>query len=115
MKIIKKHPENLNTADLYKMTMSPAVKKMKDFVGAVVHVNAWIMYEDTDRSGKSHVVLSIMDNEGICRATNSPTFINDFEKMWELFDSVGNAVSAITVMSGKSKQNRDFITCVFYE
>lgn len=115
MKIIKKYPENLNTADMYRMTMSPAVKKMKDFVGEVVTIRAWVMYEDVTRDGKTNVVLAILDNEDICRATNSATFINDFDKMWELFDSVGEAVSAITVMSGTSKSNREFITCVYYE
>lgn len=112
MKIITTSKE-LNAAQRYALTMSPAVQKMKNVVGTTITVDAWALYEDTNKDGKEQTILSVLSDNGEIFATNSPTFIDDFREMWELFNECGETVHAITVISGKSKNEREFITCVY--
>lgn len=112
MKIINASKE-LSAAERYHLTMSPAIQKMKDVKGANVSISAWCIYEDNDKDGKTQTILSILTKDGEIFATNSPTFISDFFKMWGLFSECGETVNSINVISGFSKANREYITCVY--
>lgn len=112
MKIVRTSKE-LSAAERYHLTMSPAIQKMKDAKGANLSVSAWCVYEDEDKDGKNQYILSILTKEGEIFATNSKTFIDDFVKMWDLFAECGETVNSINVVSGFSKANREYITCVF--
>lgn len=112
MQIINTSHE-LSAAERYFLTMSPAVRKMKDMKGETLSVKRWAFYRDTNKDGKEQEILSILDENGEIFATNSPTFIDDFFKMWELFRDAGETVNAIAVVSGTSKAGREFITCTF--
>lgn len=107
MEIIKKSAE-FSKKDQYKMTLSPAIKKMKDIIGTVFDVKAYCVYNDENSTGEEVEVLSIMTADGEVFATNSPTFKRDFDKIVELMD--GEDIT-IEVISGTSKAGRDFITC----
>lgn len=112
MKITKTSKE-LSPQEKYFLTMSPSVQKMKDVIGQEIEVVAFCIYEDTNSKGEEQEILSIVTPENEVFATNSPTFISDFTKMWELFSADGVTVNVIKVMSGKSKSDREFITCVY--
>lgn len=112
MKIIEMSRE-LTAAERYHLTMSPAVQKMKNAKNQTISMSAWAVYIDTDKDGKEQTVLSILSDNGEIFATNSPTFINDFGRMTDLFHDAGEEVKAITVISGMSKAGREFITCVY--
>lgn len=107
MTIIEKSRE-LSKKDFYMMTLSPAIKKMKDSVGTVLDVDATVLYSDVNSDGKEVEVLSIMTKDGDVYATNSPTFKRDFQQIAELM--AGEDYS-IEVISGTSKADREFITC----
>ena len=107
MEIMKKSAE-FSKKEQYKMTQSPAIKKMKDVVGVVMDVKAFCLYADENSDGKQVEILSIMTADGDVYATNSPTFKRDFDKIAELMDGED---FAIEVISGTSKAGRDFITC----
>lgn len=105
---------NLTVKDIYALTMNPNTAKMKDHKGERIELAAWAIYQDVNRkSGEVQEILAIKTPEGETFATNSPTFMNDFISMWELFTSMGEAVPAIVVTCGESKAGREYITCVY--
>jgi radical SAM superfamily enzyme with C-terminal helix-hairpin-helix motif len=112
MEIIKTSKE-LSAQERYFLTMAPTVQKMKDAVSQRIEVASWCLYKDTNSKGEEQTILSIGTPEGDVFATNSPTFKEDFIKMQNLFADAGEAVKAIKVVNGTSKNNREFITCVF--
>ena len=113
MQIIEKSGE-LKTTDLYHLTMNPATQKMKDIKGQRLEIDCWCIYEDVQKStGALQEILAIKTPENEVFASNSPTLIDDFRKMWELFASNGEKVNAIDIISGTSKAGREFITCVY--
>lgn len=106
--------KNLGVKDIYALTMNPNTEKMKDHKGERIELGAWAIYEDVNRkSGEVQEILAIKTPEGETFATNSPTFMNDFLSMMELFTSMGEDVPAIVVSSGTSKAGREYITCVY--
>lgn len=111
MNIIKTS-KNLSPKEIYQLTMSPEVQKMSDAVGQIIEIEAWAIYEDENSKGELQKILAIKTPENDIFATNSATFKEDFEKMNELFETLGEKVHSITVTSGESKAGRTFITCV---
>lgn len=111
MNIIKTYPEEITNKQLYALTMSPKTQKMKDAKGTVLEVAAWCRYEDADKNGEVREVLAIMTPEGETYATNSATFMGDFDRMVDLFGAGG--VEAVEIISGESKAGREYITCAY--
>jgi hypothetical protein len=112
MKILKTSGE-LKTKDKYLLTMSPEVQKMKDAVSQVIEVKNWCIYEDTNSKEELQTILAISTPENEVFATNSKTFIDDFQRMIDVFAEDSETVNAIRVTSGTSKAGREFITCVY--
>jgi hypothetical protein len=112
MDVIKTNKE-LTAQEKYFLVMSPTVQKMKDIVSQEIEVVNWCLYSDTNSKGEEQTILSISTPENEIFATNSPTFIEDFTKMYDMFKECGEDVHAIQVTSGTSKANREFITCVY--
>ena len=105
--IIKSNKE-LTKRESYKMTLDPAIKKMKDFIGVQLDVSAYCLYSDVNKDDDEVEVLSIMDKDGCVYATNSLTFKKDFMNIADLMDGEDYAIE---VISGQSKAGREFITC----
>lgn len=112
MEILKTSKE-LTAQERYHLTMSPAVQKMKDAVSQVIEVKAYCLYKDINSKDEEQTILSIVTPENEVFATNSPTFIEDFQKMQAMFAECGEEVHAVKVMTGTSKAGREFITCVY--
>lgn len=110
MRIIETNKE-LSTKELYGMTMSPKIGKMKECVGQVLEIENWAKYADEDKNGVEKEILSIQTKDGDVVATNSPTFIADFTRMTSLFKQTGETLDSIEIIEGKSKAGRTFITC----
>lgn len=108
MATIIKSSKELNKRESYKMTLAPDIKKMKDFIGVQIEVEAYCLYTDINKDGKEVEVLSIMDNDGGVCATNSDTFKRDFMNIADLMDGEDYVIE---VISGMSKAGREFITC----
>lgn len=113
MKIIKASA-NLTPKEIYNLTSSPAVRRMRDVVGSVIEIDKYAFYEDVNKkSGEVVEILAIQTPEEEIFATNSPTFKDDFASMIELFEGMGEEVHAISVISGTSKAGREFISCSY--
>ena len=112
MNIIKTS-KDLTPKEIYQLTMSPEVQKMSDAQSQIIEVESWAVYEDENSKGELQTILAIKTPENEIFATNSATFKEDFVKMNELFEGMGETVHAIKVTSGTSKAGRTFITCVY--
>lgn len=95
---------------LFALTKSPNICKMSDAVGEKFTVKAWVIYEDEDKKDREKVntILSILDEGGTIRATNSQTFREMFVDITQI---MGNTGFEISVVNGTSKAGREFITC----
>lgn len=102
----------LSPRDTYALTRDAKIQKMTNAVGHTLDVDLWLLYEDVSvtRSGEveERKVLSIRDKTGRTFATISPTFIDEFGAMCEIFE---NELPPICVISSTSKAGREFITC----
>lgn len=112
MRIIKTIPEEMTNKQLYNLTMSPKIQKMREQRGSVIEIAGVCVYEDVDKkTGELHEVLSILTPDGEVFATNSQTFMDDFKALVDMFGESG--VTAIEVITGTSKAGREFITCAY--
>jgi hypothetical protein len=110
---IMKTSKELSAQEKYFLTMAPSVQKMKDAVSQEIEVAAYCIYKDVNSKDEEQTILSIATPENDVFATNSPTFIEDFQKMLDMFTDCGEVVKAIKVIEGQSKAGRTFITCVY--
>lgn len=112
--MIIKTSKNVTAKEVYDLTKNPRTQKMVTAKGQRLELAAWALFEDTDaKSGELYTVCAIKTAEGDIFATNSPTFTRDFQEMVELFEGFGEDVHAINVISGQSKNGREFITCEY--
>lgn len=100
---------------LYDLTKSPEIQRVSDNEGALVQVDAWALYNDTDKDGNTREILSILDNEVGVMATNSATFIRDFMETTEMCTVCGAKLQHVKISSGMSKAGRKFYTCVYVD
>lgn len=115
MEIIRKSSEELTVKQIYDLTKSPEIQRVSDNEGALVQVDAWVLYTDTDKDGNTQEILSILDNEVGVVATNSATFIGDFIEIVEMCKDGDVEVQHIKISSGTSKAGRKFYTCVYLD
>ena len=111
MEIIKSSA-NLTTVQIYRLTRSPKTQKVSECVGQRLEIEAWCVYQDVDKkTGEMKEVLTLVTPEGEVFGTNSPTFIESFLDMWEMFEQAGETVHAVNVLTGTSKAGREFVIC----
>lgn len=110
MNILKKSAE-MSAADLYRMTKNASIVQMKNAIGTVLNVTAWVIYEDTNQKGETNTITTIRDEDGTVYATSSPTFLRAFTEILEIYEGSGEQLTSLMVVPGTSKAGRQFITC----
>lgn len=113
MVVINKSAE-FTPEELYKMVLAPNGEKMTNHVGEVISCEKYVVYEDVDGNGEVRKVMSICDGETVY-ATNSPTFIRDFERIRGLMESLDTVPHHVRIERGTSKNGRNFISCVYVD
>lgn len=110
MEIMKVYPERLveNKVAMYGLTKtdSVCVKDVDD--REALTVKAWVLYSDVNAKNEEHVVLSILTEEMGLISTISETFKREFLEVAEL---MGDDPYKIIVLHGKTKNDREFVTC----
>lgn len=110
MKLIN---HNINTSDkkqLYNMTHNPQAQPMKDMTGREINVQTFAQFEDDNtKDGITMYITSIKDSEGNVYVTNSKSFYREFQTICEIME---NELFTIKVTSAKSKNNREYISCI---
>lgn len=120
MNIINKSRE-FTGKEIYNMTQDSAVMSVKNVKdGAIINVNGYIEFEDTDHDGKTSEILSIIgaDNETgevVVWACQSETFKRSFSDILDIASDSGIDISnepiAIQKISGKTNAGRDYVNC----
>ena len=111
MEIIKK-TEGLTSADLYALTKGNDVRKMADAKGEVLDIVKYVLYRDEDVKGNEMVVLSVETANGAKYATNSKTFTRNFSDILAIYEAGNEELpTRFIVGCGKSKSNREYLTC----
>lgn len=110
MKIIEASAK-FNARQAYLLTRNPESRNMKEMVGETVKVAEWCLFSDI-QEGEEKEILSIHDGGGNYFATNSPTFQREFKFIVDLCEEYGEPLSDIRIVGGKSKSDRDFVTCM---
>jgi len=106
--IIKCYPETMTAKEKYLMLKNPESVKMSDAKNAVLKPEAYIIFEDQNLStGDVSRIVSIR-SEGKVYATNSASFIREFDMIAEAF---GDDMPSIKVTTGKSSKGRQYISC----
>lgn len=112
MEIITKNKE-LTKQEIYFLTKAQDVMKMKDAVDSIVELSAWVIYTDVNADGEEVELFSMRTVDGETYATNSATFIKAFRDILDIF--APEEVTKLKIMSGTSKNNRQFVTCAYAE
>lgn len=112
MEILKIYPETLTARERFMLTSAPNMKKMQSAENSILEVAAYALFTDVNRKdGTINEVLSVLTPDGEIFASISPTFKEDFFRIVEFFSNAGETIPNITVVSGKSKNGRSFISC----
>ena len=112
MEIRRIYPKDASKKTMYDLTCSPKVQKLSLCDGQILDIKAWCSYVDADvKTGEARELLAIQTPEGEVYATNSPTTLRDFFRMVDMFGDDG--VTAVEVVSAKSKNGRTFYTVVY--
>ena len=111
MEIIRKTP-NITAADLFSLTKGSQVRMLKDAKGETLDIDQYVLYADDQSDGSTVTVLSLKTKEGAMYATNSGTFIRNFQDILAMYESCGEEPpTRFLVGSAKSKVGRDYLTC----
>ena len=111
MEIIKK-TDGLTSADLYALTKGNDVKRMADAKGETLDILKFVLYKDTNNDGTENVVLAVETTSGVRYATNSKTFIRNFSDILAIYEAGGDPIPHLfRIGSGRSKSNREYLTC----
>ena len=105
-----------NAKDLYDLTKSPAIKKLSTIKGETRHIACSVIYEDTKPDGEVQRIFSFRcADTGDIFATNSRTFIHDFEDARDMLKEFGEEIHTIKVDSGTSRAGRTYISCIYID
>ena len=111
MEIIRK-TEGLTSADLYALTKGNDVRGMADAKGEVLDIVKFVLYRDEDVKGNPMTVLAVETVSGAKYATNSKTFVRNFTDIIAIYEAGNDELpTRFIVGSGKSKSNREYLTC----
>lgn len=106
--VIRKYPETMTPKELYLMLKNPDSVKMSDAKGQTLHPEAYVLFDDVNQgTGEVVHIVSIRSN-GKVYATNSASFIREFDMIAEAF---GDEMPDIEVTTGKSSKGRQYISC----
>lgn len=102
--------------DLYDLTKSPAIKKLSSIKGETRTIACAVIYEDIKQDGEVQKIFSFRClDTGDIFATNSPTFIRDFEDARDMLAEFHEEIHTIRIDGGTSRAGRQFISCVYID
>lgn len=115
MNIIAKSASVTTAHDLYNLIKAPGREKLTDAKGAILTLANWVYFTDVDSKGDEVALMSITTVDGKTYTTNSSTFCRDFGSAVEMYKQFGEEFTKIQVITGTSKNGREYITCKVIE
>lgn len=110
LEIIRKSDDEMSKKDVFILTKNQKIRTVKSLEnGTKINVKHWIEFSDVNSgTGEKVEILSMMDNNGECFATNSKSFK---EMFFDIVDIMDGENFTIEKLGGKTKAGRDFVTC----
>lgn len=112
MELLKTNRE-LTKQEIYFLTKAQDTQKMTEAADQTVELQCWAIYKDHNADGEEVELFAMRTVEGESYATNSATFIAAFRDILDVFDP--EEVTKLKIMTGTSKNNRQYITCAYCE
>lgn len=112
MNIIAKSANVVSAFDLYNLVQSPERNKLTNIKGQTIEFDKWVLYTEPDKDGKEMPLLALSTVDGTAYCTNSATFCRSFESAVATFSQFGEEFHSIQIVTGTSKNGRDYIDCV---
>lgn len=110
MEIIKKSNTEMSKKDIFMMTKNQSIRTVKSLQnGAKINVTHWVEFKDVNNNGEIVEILSMMDEDGSCYASNSKSFKEMFFDIIEILEQ--DSGFTIEKLGGKTKAGREFVTC----
>lgn len=114
MNIIKS-TQNLTMKEKYDLTRNPETERMSNHKDEVLTIDQYmIRTEPNTQTGEEITIVSIKSGDTIY-ATNSTTFVREFQSLVEMAEEANDTIHHIKVIGGKSRNNRDYISCVYID
>ena len=112
---IIKATANLSMKDKYDLTRNPETERMSNHKDEILSVDQFmIRQEENMQTGEAVTIVSIK-SDGTIYATNSGVFVREFTSLVEMAEEANDTIHHIKVIGGKSRNNRDFISCVYID
>ena len=107
---VLKTSREFNKVEQYLMTVSPAMKSLKDIPdGTSIKVSGYMTFNDVKDTGEKSEILSFITPDNEVYSGQSATFKRSLDDISDIMD--GEQFSIIK-MSGKTKAGRDYINCM---
>ena len=103
--------KELTKEETYYLTKAQDTQKMTEAVDSTVDILAWALYTDKNTDGIEGELFSMLTDDGVTYATNSPTFIRAIRDMLDIFEP--SEIKRLKIFTGTSKNNRTFVTCAY--
>lgn len=109
MTIISKS-ERLSERQIFQLTKSGNLAKVKDNVGRRFDIVDYVLYTDVNtKTGEEIELLAVITDDGDALATNSKTVIRSFKDMIDVFPL---PITDVEIVSSVSKNGRDFYNII---
>lgn len=114
MKIIKA-TENLTMKDKYDLTRNPETERMSNHKDEILSIDQFMIREEENQKTGDVVTIVSIKSDGNIYATNSAVFVREFTALVGMAEEANETIHHIKVVGGHSKNNRDFISCVYVD
>lgn len=115
MNIIAKSASVTTAHDLYVLTQSPDREKLTAVKGDTLTLASWVLYTDVNSKGEEVTLLAMITDGGKAYCTNSATFCKYFGNAVEMYKQFGEEFTVVQVVTGTSKNGREYIACKVVE
>lgn len=115
MNIIAKSASVTSAHDLYALTQAPDREKLTTVKGDTLTLASWVLYTDGNNKGDEVTLMAMTTVDGKAYCTNSATFCKDFGNAVEMYKQFGEEFTKIQVVTGTSKNGREYIACKVVE
>lgn len=107
---ILKESREFTEIEKYLMTISPAIKSMKDVAdNTSIEVSGVMLFNDIKDDDEPTEIMSIITPENVVYSCQSKTFKRS---VYDIMNIMGDKPFAIVKTSGTTKAGRDFINAI---
>ena len=105
-----KQSREFSQIETYLMTISPAIKSIKDVAdNTSIDVVGYLVFEDEKSDGDVSTIVSIITPDKTVYSAQSKTFRESLEA---IADIMGDVPYSVVKISGQTKAGRPYVNCI---